>query len=108
MIHSDVENRMAALMEFKRGETRILVSTDLTGRGIDISQVSLIINYDLPHTSAALEQYIHRIGRCGRFGKKGVAINLITPGDADLLLRIQSHYKFTIPDLPIDLSKVFD
>ena len=70
--------------------------------------MSLVINYDLPLSSVALEQYIHRIGRCGRFGKKGVAINLITPGDADLLLKIQNHYKIKIPDLPIDLSKVFN
>ena len=108
VIHSEVENRMKALSEFKSGETRILVSTDLTGRGIDISQVGLVINYDMPHQSIALEQYIHRIGRCGRFGKKGVAINLITQGDADLLVSIQNHYKIEIPDLPLDLAVVFN
>lgn len=108
VIHSDVEDRVSALNEFKSGKTRILVSSDLTGRGIDISQVSLVINYDLPNFSTALEQYIHRIGRCGRYGKKGVAINLVTEGDAEIMVRIQKFYNIEVPELPLDLEKVFN
>lgn len=67
----------------------MLVSTDLIGRGIDIQQVNLVINYDLPYS---LEKYIHRIGRTGRLGRKGVAINLVTEGDATTLSLIEKEY----------------
>lgn len=60
--------------EFRQGNSRILISTDLWGRGLDVQQVSLVINYDLPLNR---ELYIHRIGRSGRFGRKGVAINFV-------------------------------
>lgn len=85
-----------------------MIASDLIGRGIDIPSVTLVINYDLPTSSNALEQYIHRIGRCGRYGKRGTSINFVTEGDADTLVRIQKHYNFDIPDLPLDLEKVFD
>ena len=55
----------------------------------------------------SLEQYIHRIGRCGRYGKKGVAINLVTEGDAELMVKIQKYYNIEVPELPLDLSKIF-
>jgi superfamily II DNA/RNA helicase len=67
----------------------VLVSTDLIGRGIDIQQVNLVINYDMPYS---LEKYIHRIGRTGRLGRKGVAINLATEGDATTLSLIEKDY----------------
>lgn len=60
--------------EFRQGNSRILISTDLWGRGLDVQQVSLVINYDLPVNR---QLYIHRIGRSGRFGRKGVAINFV-------------------------------
>lgn len=69
------EERRAVMSQFREGESRVLVSTDLIGRGIDIQQVNLVINYDMPYS---LEKYIHRIGRTGRLGRKGVAINFIT------------------------------
>jgi superfamily II DNA/RNA helicase len=63
------------MKEFREGDSRILIATDLVGRGIDVQAVNLVINYDIPYS---LEQYIHRIGRTGRLGKKGVAINFVT------------------------------
>lgn len=79
IIHSEIQDRTEALDSFKSGKTRILVSTDVMARGIDINSVSLVINYDMPHPRAALTQYMHRIGRCGRFGKAGVSISLVLP-----------------------------
>ena len=80
-IHGEMEmsERVNIMKEFRSASSRILIATDLVGRGIDIQQVKLIINYDLPTDTA---KYIHRIGRSGRFGRKGVAINFVTSGDA--------------------------
>ena len=66
--------------DFKSGKIRILLSTDLLARGIDIQQLSLVINYDLPRNK---ETYIHRIGRSGRYGRKGVSINFVTDRDME-------------------------
>ena len=68
------------MKQFRQGSTRILVSTDIIARGIDIQQVGLVINYDIPTTP---EQYIHRVGRSGRYGKTGVAINFVTDSESD-------------------------
>lgn len=106
-LHSKVENRYDVLEEFRKGTKRIMIATDLIGRGIDLPQVTLVINYDLPTSNGALEQYIHRIGRCGRYGKRGVSINFVTEGDASILVRVQQHYKFEIPELPLNLDSVF-
>ena len=75
----DQSQRELIMKEFRTGSTRVLITTDLLARGIDVQQVSLVINYELPR---AKESYIHRIGRTGRLGRKGMAINLITPRDA--------------------------
>ena len=106
-IHGEMEmqDRINIMKEFRSGSTRILISTDLLGRGIDIQQVNLIINYDMPSEPA---KYIHRIGRSGRFGRKGVAINLVTPGDAGFLVTLKSYYNTQIEELPFDLSKIYD
>lgn len=71
----DQRERDVVMREFISGSTRVLITTDLLARGIDVQQVSLVINYDLPTNR---ENYIHRIGRSGRFGRKGVSINFIT------------------------------
>lgn len=77
--------------EFRKGESRVLITTDLMARGIDVQGVSLVINYDLPMQK---ESYIHRIGRSGRFGRKGVAINFINEDspDASILHEIEEYY----------------
>jgi superfamily II DNA/RNA helicase len=77
------------LNEFRTGSSRVLITTDLLARGIDVQQVSLVINYDLPKN---LENYIHRIGRSGRFGRKGVAINFVTSDDTRTLEDLQTFY----------------
>lgn len=101
----DMAERVNIMREFRSGSTRILISTDLLGRGIDIQQVNLIINYDLPSNAS---QYIHRIGRSGRFGRKGVAINFVTAGDAQFLANLRQFYNTQIEELPMDLSKIYD
>jgi translation initiation factor 4A len=88
-----MSERVNVMKEFRSGSSRILISTDLLGRGIDIQQVNLIINYDLPNDTA---KYIHRIGRSGRFGRKGVAINFVTPGDAQFLATLREYYNTQI------------
>jgi translation initiation factor 4A len=79
--------RETIMREFRTGCTRVLITTDLLARGIDVQQVSLVINYDLPTNR---ENYIHRIGRGGRFGRKGVAINFVTTADVMMLREIES------------------
>lgn len=104
-IHSELPmNERAKVMgEFRSGVSRVLISTDLTARGIDVYQVSIVINYDLP---AQKETYIHRIGRSGRFGKKGNAINFILPEEKEQLDALMKFYDTTIEVLPQDLSEI--
>ena len=83
------QERNEIMENFKTGNTRVLITTDLLARGIDVQQVSLVINYDLPSDR---ENYIHRIGRTGRFGRKGKAINLIVPSDISNLEDIEKYY----------------
>jgi len=104
-IHSDLQqqDREKVMREFRNGATRVLVTTDLLARGIDVYQVSLVINYDLPRQR---ETYIHRIGRSGRFGRKGTAINFVTPEDKEELEGLQKFYNTSIEELPSDLSQI--
>merc|ERR1712032_415260 len=89
--------------EFKSGSTRVLITTDLLARGIDIQQVSLVINYELPSESN-IENYLHRIGRSGRFGRKGVAINFVTNRDARAMKSIERFYNTQIEELPSNIA----
>ena len=82
----DQKQREILMKEFRTGTSRVLITTDLLARGIDVQQVSLVINYDLPTNR---ENYIHRIGRGGRFGRKGVAINFVTTNDVAMLRDIE-------------------
>merc|ERR1712187_942803 len=103
VMHSelDQEQRSLVMRQFQSGSSRVLISTDLLARGIDVQQVSLVINYDLPRN---VESYLHRIGRSGRFGRKGVAINFRTRRDVDTLKEIERHYCTQIDELPADIS----
>ena len=98
-IHSELttEQRTSILKDFRLGLSRVLIATDVLSRGIDIEQIGIVINYDLPRDFA---QYIHRIGRSGRFGKIGVAINFITNNDHRKLEDLENHYKIKIDDMP--------
>lgn len=105
-IHGDMEDRDRALImqQFKSGSSRILIATDLLARGIDVQQVSLVVNYDMPRGPDGRENYIHRIGRGGRFGRKGVAINFITRDDIPVLRAIEKHYSTQISEMPADVA----
>ena len=89
------------LREFRRGSSRVLITTDLLARGIDVQQVSLVINYDLPTNH---ENYIHRIGRSGRFGRKGVAINFLTQEDVRTMREIEQVYNTTVEEMPMNVA----
>jgi len=90
-MHGDMEQKQREIImkEFRSGSSRVLITTDLLARGIDVQQVSLVINYDLPTNR---ENYIHRIGRGGRFGRKGVAINFTTTEDVRMMRDIERMY----------------
>ncbi len=98
-IHSSMEKneRSAALDEFRAGKYRVLISSNVTARGIDIQQVGTVINFDIPK---CVHTYLHRIGRSGRWGRKGLAINFVTEGDIHLMKHIESHYSITIKEFP--------
>jgi translation initiation factor 4A len=101
-IHSvmDQNERDVIVSEFRSGLSRVLITTDLLARGIDVQQVSLVINYDLP---AQTDNYLHRIGRSGRFGRKGVAINFIRKEDEAILRHIQKFYDTVIEEMPSNI-----
>ena len=98
-IHSDMDkqDRHNAYQEFKSGKYRVLISSNVTARGIDIQQVSTVINFDLPK---CVDTYLHRIGRSGRWGRKGVGINFITNYDTDKMKEIEKHYGTQIKEFP--------
>ncbi|KAL7751877.1 translation initiation factor eIF4A [Sorochytrium milnesiophthora] len=102
-IHGDMdqEERSRIMADFRAGHSRVLITTDLLARGIDVQQVSLVINYDLPRN---LENYLHRIGRGGRFGRKGVAINFVTADDVPLLRQIEKHYNTQVEEMPMNIA----
>jgi len=87
--------------KFRAGDARVLITTDMWARGIDVSQVSLVINYDLPNNR---ELYIHRIGRSGRFGRKGVAINFVKNEDIPILRDIEQFYSTQIDEMPVNVA----
>ncbi|CAE7169756.1 unnamed protein product [Rhizoctonia solani] len=102
-MHGDMEQnvREGIMKDFRSGTSRVLITTDLLARGIDVQQVSLVINYDLP---ANRENYIHRIGRGGRFGRKGVAINFVTTEDVRMLRDIEQFYNTQIDEMPLNVA----
>jgi translation initiation factor 4A len=100
-IHSSMSKseRDDSFHQFKAGKYRVLISSNITARGIDIQQVSIVINFDIPR---CVHTYLHRIGRGGRWGRKGTAINFVTKGDIEHMKRIESHYKISIEEFPLD------
>lgn len=105
-IHGEMDDaeRRRIMDEFKSGSSRILIATDLLARGIDVQQVSLVINYDLPRGQDARENYVHRVGRCGRFGRKGVAVNFLTREDVGMMREIERHYSTQVEAMPVNIS----
>merc|ERR1712007_421094 len=102
-LHGDMDQKERELImrEFRSGSSRVLITTDLLARGIDVQQVSLVINYDLPKDR---ENYIHRIGRSGRFGRKGVAINFVTGDDVRQMRDIEQFYNTQIEEMPMNVA----
>uniref|UniRef100_A0A1I8ELF5 RNA helicase n=1 Tax=Wuchereria bancrofti TaxID=6293 RepID=A0A1I8ELF5_WUCBA len=103
-MHGEMEQkeRDAIMKEFRGGASRLLISTDVFARGLDIPQVSLVVNYDLPNNR---ELYIHRIGRSGRFGRKGVAINFVKSDDIRILRDIEQYYATQIDEMPMNAAE---
>ena len=102
-IHSNMEKkeRDNSFLDFKNGKYRVLISSDITARGIDIQQVSVVINFDI---SNCVHKYLHRIGRSGRWGRKGVGINLITRRDICKIKEIESYYSCQINEMPANFN----
>ncbi|KAJ1507534.1 RNA helicase [Coelomomyces lativittatus] len=95
------KERDAIMTEFRQGASRVLITTDVWARGIDVQQVSLVINYDLP---LVREVYLHRIGRSGRYGRKGVAINFVKNDDVRVLRDIEQYYSTQIDEMPMNVT----
>jgi len=102
-MHGDMsqKDRDEVMATFRSGENRVLITTDIWARGIDVQQVTLVINYDLPLNR---ENYLHRIGRSGRFGRKGVAINFVTQDDVQALREREKFYNTSIEELPANIA----
>ena len=103
--HMTPQEREMTMAEFRNGKSRVLVSTDLLSRGIDVQQVSVVINYDVP---GKIESYLHRIGRSGRYGRKGVAINFVTDTDKRRVHAIEQYYSTMIDFLPANIQNLLD
>ena len=103
LIHSEMSQveRNMCMKEFRNGATRVLIATDVICRGIDVQQVSIVVNFDIPRDYA---NYIHRIGRGGRLGRKAVAINLVCTREVQALREIEAYYKHKIDELPADIA----
>lgn len=102
-IHSNMEkkDRDQSFLDFKTGKYRVLISSNVTSRGIDIQQVSVVINFDIPK---CVHNYLHRIGRSGRWGRKGVGINMVTRRDISKLKEIEQHYSTQITEMPASIN----
>ena len=100
-IHSNMsrDERDTTILSFRTGKFRMLLSSNLTARGIDVQQVETVINYDVPN---CVHTYLHRIGRSGRWGRKGIAINFVTSRDVHNMRKIEKHYAITIQELTND------
>ena len=103
-IHSGMpeDERKDAFNDFKNGKARVLIATDLFARGIDIQQVSYVINFDIPKS---VHTYIHRIGRSGRWGRKGVSISFLSRRDQSKLKDIETYYNTNIEEMPMNFSE---
>ena len=104
-VHGELEKpeRERRMRQFLGGESRVMIATDMIARGIDVQQISLVINYELPQNH---ETYIHRIGRAGRFGRKGVTINILLPEEVQTMKDIAEKFNIVLKETPQDLSNL--
>jgi len=112
ILHGDLPREERAFVEasFRTGESRILISSDLLSRGFDVQDLQLVINFDVPAGNMALETYIHRVGRTGRYGRKGLAISLVRTSSGNenqILEMVNQTYGGQIEDLPSNVEDVF-
>ena len=107
IIHSNMEKqeRTKNFNDFKSGKNRVLISSNVTARGIDIQQVSTVINFDIPKDVAT---YLHRIGRSGRWGRKGIGINFVTKRDIRQIKEIEQYYQTEIEEMPINWAETLE
>ena len=100
-IHGKMEGdeRKAVNKDFRDGGCRVLITSDLYARGIDVQQVSIVINFDIPKSE---HTYLHRIGRSGRWGRKGIAINFLTKHDGARIKHFEEYYNTQIEEMPAD------
>jgi len=105
-LHAELDQRERDLVmrEFRSGSSRVLLTTDTLARGIDVPAVSCVVNFDLP---CSMEEYVHRVGRAGRFGRKGVVINFVTSNDVRTVKDIENYYEFQIQEMPMDIEDCF-
>jgi superfamily II DNA/RNA helicase len=96
-------DRDKAYKDFTNGGSRVLISSNLTARGLDVQQVSTVINFDIPKD---IHTYIHRIGRSGRWGRKGMGINFITQRDIRKIREIEQYYETQIEEMPASISNI--
>lgn len=103
-IHGELlkEERNHVIEIFKSGASRVLVATDIVARGLDVQHVNIVINYDIPYNR---ENYLHRIGRAGRYGRKGLTINFVTPRDRPSIIDLEEHYNIEIEELPVNFGE---
>ena len=105
-IHGNMsqEERQTAMSKFRSGTSKVLISTDLIARGIDVQQVSIVFNFDMPLEK---ENYIHRIGRSGRYGRKGLAISFVLEDELPYINEIEKFYETEIKAFPIEYNDIF-
>lgn len=101
--HMDKKAREKSITEFRTGKQRILVSSNITARGIDIQQVGIVVNFDV---CKSVHTYLHRIGRSGRWGRKGIGINFVTRRDIQTLRSIESFYQTEITEMPMNFTDI--
>jgi superfamily II DNA/RNA helicase len=97
--------REQRMKDFRDGKTRLLIATNLLARGIDVQGVSVVFNFELPPFEDK-ENYVHRIGRCGRFGRKGLAISFVNPTEQAVMTQIADHYKFVPKEMPQNVASI--
>jgi translation initiation factor 4A len=97
--------RKQRMKDFRAGKTRMLIASNMLARGIDVQSVDMVFNFEIPPFEEK-ETYIHRIGRCGRFGRKGVTIAFLTPTEQEIMSQIGEHFKFEVKALPADMSLI--
>ena len=96
MLSSHPHLLLTLLLPSEAGATRVLISTNVTARGIDVQQVSTVINFDIPRD---VHTYLHRAGRSGRWGRKGTCINFVTKHDIESVQEIEAYYATTFEEL---------